>query len=396
MGQSPDSNYVSDDPYVGYAFLQGNAEFGVVSPTPKFGCTRPAKLAKKGDVLISVRAPVGAVNVADRDYCIGRGLAAVRAPEIAPSLLAYLLSREAPALRKVAQGTTFEAIGKHELHSLRLTMPPENEFGLISSILDTLDTAIRETEAIIAKLKAVKQGLLHDLLTRGIDANGELRPPQAEAPHLYKESPLGWIPSRWNIVPLRDVLTVDLGFAFRSDDYVEDGLLSFRVTNIGRPADDFGGSVFLPPHFWSIYQKQQLVGGEIVIVMVGATTGKLGRVPPDVCPALQNQNMWRLTPRTGFDREFIWIALPDAVQRHMALAQGSARDFLTQSQFLETLIAAPCLDEQLKLVEAATALESRIVGEEAYCNELFALKSGLMDDLLAGRVRVTPLLPADE
>jgi hypothetical protein len=62
------------------------------------------------------------------------------------------------------------------------------------SVLDTLDTAIHETEAIIAKLKAVKQGLLHDLLTRGIAANGELRPPQAEAPHLYKASPLGWIP----------------------------------------------------------------------------------------------------------------------------------------------------------------------------------------------------------
>ncbi len=64
-------------------------------------------------------------------------------------------------------------------------------------VLDTLDTAIHETEAIIAKLKAVKQGLLHDLLTRGIDANGELRPPQAEAPHLYKQSPLGWIPKEW-------------------------------------------------------------------------------------------------------------------------------------------------------------------------------------------------------
>ena len=69
---------------------------------------------------------------------------------------------------------------------------------MIAAVLDTLDTAIHETEAIIAKLKAVKQGLLHDLLTRGIDANGELRPPQAEAPHLYKESPLGWIPKEWD------------------------------------------------------------------------------------------------------------------------------------------------------------------------------------------------------
>ena len=69
----------------------------------------------------------------------------------------------------------------------------------IAEVLDTLDTTIRQTEAIIEKLKQVKQGLLHDLLTRGIDANGELRPPQSQAPHLYKDSPLGWIPTEWDV-----------------------------------------------------------------------------------------------------------------------------------------------------------------------------------------------------
>ena len=77
----------------------------------------------------------------------------------------------------------------------------------IAEILDTLDTTIRQTEAIIEKLKQVKQGLLHDLLTRGIDANGELRPPQSQAPHLYKDSPLGWIPREWeHAQPGRDLV----------------------------------------------------------------------------------------------------------------------------------------------------------------------------------------------
>src|SRR5690606_28997388 len=84
----------------------------------------------------------------------------------------------------------------------------------IAQILDTLDTAIRETEALIGKLKAVKQGLLHDLLTRGIDANGELRPPQSEAPQLYKESPLGWIPRGWEVVEVGEVLLgIDAGWS---------------------------------------------------------------------------------------------------------------------------------------------------------------------------------------
>lgn len=64
MGQSPDSRYVVEDPLVGLAFLQGNAEFGTVYPEPKFGCLQPAKTCKANDVLISVRAPVGAVNLA--------------------------------------------------------------------------------------------------------------------------------------------------------------------------------------------------------------------------------------------------------------------------------------------------------------------------------------------
>lgn len=270
----------------------------------------------------------------------------------------------------------------------------QGEQRAIAQILDTLDTAIRETEALIDKLKAVKQGLLHDLLTRGIDANGELRPPQSEAPQLYKESPLGWVPREWTQGKLSEVLEIGLGFAFRSEDYTENGILSFRVTNIGRPLEDFGGSIFLPDSFWDKYKSQQLTGGEIVIVMVGATTGKLGLVPVDVCPALQNQNMWNLIPAPGVEREFLWMLLPSAVQRHLSLAQGSARDFLTQKDFLETEIAFPNANEQRRIISAGEALEQRIVSEQQYLKKLSAQKVGLMDDLLTGRVRVTPLLEA--
>ena len=89
-----------------------------------------------------------------------------------------------------------------ELAKVEVPVPDKHEQRGIAQILDTLDTAIHETEAIIAKLKAVKQGLLHDLLTRGIDANGELRPPQADAPYLYKASTLGWIPKEWEFETL--------------------------------------------------------------------------------------------------------------------------------------------------------------------------------------------------
>ena len=68
----------------------------------------------------------------------------------------------------------------------------------IAEILTTVDEAIEQTEALIAKTQQIKAGLMHDLFTRGVTPDGQLRPPRSEAPQLYKESPLGWIPKEWD------------------------------------------------------------------------------------------------------------------------------------------------------------------------------------------------------
>ena len=233
MGQSPDSQYVYDGLGHGIAFLQGNAEFGDAHPHPLYSCSQPARLCRKDDVLISVRAPVGEINLADTDYCIGRGLAATRFRTIPPSLGLKLLAKFAPSLRGVAQGTTFEAVGKNELASLRVLLPPEPEWTTIAEILDTLDTQIRQTEALIAKLERIKQGLLTDLLTRGIDQNGQLRPTPDQAPHLYKDSPLGRIPKEWRVSDI-DGLLSDLEPAMRSGPFGS-ALLKSELVESGIP-----------------------------------------------------------------------------------------------------------------------------------------------------------------
>src|SRR3954454_24403339 len=84
------------------------------------------------------------------------------------------------------------------------------------------------------------------------------------------------------------------GFAFKSEDYVEAGILNFRVSNVGRPPEDLGDVKFLPGEFLHSHAEFRLEGNQILLVMVGATVGKIGRVPPEVCPALLNQNMWHL------------------------------------------------------------------------------------------------------
>jgi type I restriction enzyme, S subunit len=366
---------------------------------PRLATSYSRASVQTGDLLISIVGYVGTVaevpvELAGANLTQTTARIAVRDDLKGRYFLHFLRSHYFKnEVSRFTKGSAQPGLNLADVEVMRVSYPPDaSERAAIAEVLDTLDTTIRQTEAIIAKLKQVKQGLLHDLLTRGIAANGELRPPQSEAPHLYKASPLGWIPVDWATTRLGDLLKVQLGFAFRSEDYVESGLLNFRVANIGRGETALGSTAYLPEHFWDTFPGQQLIGGEIVIVMVGATTGKLGRVPYELCPALQNQNMWNLVPLTGVNREFLWHLLPGAVARHLALAQGSARDFLTQAAFLSTECFRPTPAEQDRIVSMLNELDVDIRANDSYVGKLRLLKSGLMDDLLTGRVRVTPLL----
>jgi len=172
MGQSPDSRYYNSEEQ-GIPFLQGCAQFGKTYPSTSVYCSLPSKIARKGSILFSVRAPVGDINIADCDYCIGRGLAAITPKNINNEFLYYLLVFEKYQLIKIAQGSTFESINSTELENWLLpnldSIPEQQQ---IAKILDTVDKAIAQTETLIAKYKRVKTGLMQDLLTRGIDENG--------------------------------------------------------------------------------------------------------------------------------------------------------------------------------------------------------------------------------
>ncbi|MDE0643324.1 MAG: restriction endonuclease subunit S [bacterium] len=164
MGQSPPGSAVSElrD---GQPFLQGNAEFGTQSPHPRYQCNQAPKQARTGDLLISVRAPVGAINIADQRYGIGRGLAAIRFKNIHSQFGNHVIKTKARLLDRVAQGTTFTAIGRPDLASLPVPVPPLKKQKLIAEILDSADLAIQENEAELAKLQKLRSGLASDLLS---------------------------------------------------------------------------------------------------------------------------------------------------------------------------------------------------------------------------------------
>lgn len=299
-------------------------------------------------------------------------------------------------------GTAINNLRNADIEAFGCDIPPPEEQSKIAQILDTLDTAIHETEAIIAKLKAVKQGLLHDLLTRGIDANGELRPPQAEAPHLYKPSPLGWIPKEWQVAPLSSrIASLDAGVSVNSEDRPhgagEIGVLKTSALSQGKFLPDQNKAVVAS----EISLVREPVLGDSILVSRMNTPELVGESCYVSMPwptLFLPDRIWQLKKRSPETVDMQWLTCVFLtpyyrayVQMHATGTSGSMKN-LPKSRLLAMPVAFPGTAEQSAIAALVDAADNRIATEASALEKLRAQKSGLMDDLLTGRVRVTPLL----
>lgn len=144
MGQSPDSSSYNEE-RDGLPFYQGKTDFGRISPTPRVWCSKPVKIAEADDILLSVRAPVGAVNMCTEKSCIGRGLCAIRTKEIIlPKFLYYFFVFYEPILKTQGSGAVFDAITKAFVDKIKVPIPPTlAEQQEIVQVLDTMNDIIR-------------------------------------------------------------------------------------------------------------------------------------------------------------------------------------------------------------------------------------------------------------
>ena len=216
MGQSPPSEEYNSD-QLGTPFLQGNAEFGLLHPTPKIYCPTAKKHASPGDILVSVRAPVGALNVADQEYGIGRGLCAIRprTSQLERHYAKYLLEVVRTELHVVATGSTYDAVTVDEVSNLTCVVPPLSEQVQIANFLDRkteqIDELIRIKERRIELLQAQRTALINQAVTKGLDPNVEMKPAGVEW--------IGVIPAHWEIIKLRYLGVLQNGISKDSDSF---------------------------------------------------------------------------------------------------------------------------------------------------------------------------------
>ena len=150
MGQSPESKFYNYDK-IGLPFYQGKADFGRINPTPKMWCSKSKKEAKPNDILISVRAPVGDLNINKEQSCIGRGLAAITCKsDVDMMYLYYHLIYLKPQLRHISTGSTFESINRSQLENLIITYKSYAEQIKISNTLNVVQRQIEVKENLLS------------------------------------------------------------------------------------------------------------------------------------------------------------------------------------------------------------------------------------------------------
>lgn len=294
-----------------------------------------------------------------------------------------------------AIGSSYPALNDSDVRRLQIFLPKYEEQQRISQVLDTLDTAIHETEAIIVKLNAVKQGLLHDLLTRGIDANGELRPPQAEAPHLYKQSPLGWIPKEWELSTIGDQFDIQLGKML--DDEKNSGILKPYIGNKAVQWD----RIDIGEHQQVRLSQSDLIRFRLrkddLLVCEGGNVGRAAIWDDDLDECYYQKALHRLRPLRGYHPRLMlemlrYLMGKDALSEYISRTSIA---HLPREKLAIVPLPVPEIEEQRRVVTEMLANKQRQEAETQQLRKLQLLKSALMDDLLTGRVRVTPSLTAE-
>jgi type I restriction enzyme, S subunit len=381
MGQSPESRDVNGDG-VGLPFLQGNADFGEWNPVPRFWCTYPKKLVEKDDVLISVRAPVGAVNVADRDFCIGRGLAGIKFFAVNKLFGLYSVQNNVHQFNSVKQGSAFDAINKDDLANLKIPSPKSLlEQRRIAEVLSSVDDLMLSSRRVLEQLREVRRGVMQRLLTRGIPGRHTA----------FRETELGKIPLEWEVKKLKDVArkitdgshqpvkaTSDGDIPFLYISCIEDGEISWnKALKITRKT------------YEEISKGRKPKTGIILYTAVGSY-GNAALVRENVDFSFQRHIAFIDPDNTIINSEFLVNWLNSSISKAIAdkVAMGNAQKTVTLFHLGQFTFAMPSLEEQERIVTIISSFDQRIVSERARLEALEGLKAGLMQHLLTGKLRV--------
>lgn len=394
------NNDLDGQPWVAISDLHGRVIESTSESITEAGIANSnVKLVKHGTVLMSFKLSLGRVAFAGRDLYTNEAIAAFLVnDQVAPAYLYYALPE---AVRGAATDVAIKGatLNKKSLRKLLIEHPSRGTQEKIATILSTIDTAIEQTEALIEKYQHIKAGLMHDLFTRGVLPTGQLRPLREQAPELYQETAMGWIPREWKVSRLATILresgghlqTGPFGSQLHAHEYQSEGVPVVMPQDINDGKIGTESIARISEKRALSLAKHQLKVGDIII----ARRGELSRA---AAVSVIEQGWLCGTGcfllrfgRTDLNHFFFGhIYRYDYIQRQIAGTQvGTTMPSLNNSVMGRVFFPCPAPDEQTNICNRLNKSEWEIDGLKAHAEKLKLQKLGLMQDLLTGKVSVT-------
>ncbi|WP_083558438.1 restriction endonuclease subunit S [Syntrophotalea acetylenica] len=343
-----------------------------------------------------------------RDQAIlSTGFCGIQAEQIDTVYLTQYLSSDFFERQKdrYAEGSTQIALSNIQLPFIKIQFPKSKpEQSKIAEVLSKVDQAIEQTESLIAKQQRIKTGLMQDLLTRGIDEHGNLR---SEETHEFKDSPLGRIPVEWDIAPISK-------YGSRSRSYLRTGpfgsdLNTKHWVEYGTPVltiGSLGGGLIIDSELLFVDEKttDRLKGfsveeGDIVFSRV-ADIGRSLVIDSERQGWIISSNLMRISLNEKLaSPEFLYrnIAFNSKIVEQLRKTSNSGGRDLVNGPILNALLFPwPSIEEQIAINNRLQSADARFESIKGSVNKLRSLKTALMQDLLTGKKRVTPLLEKTE
>lgn len=359
MGQSPPSSSYNKK-RIGLPFFQGKKEFGELYPMPEVWCDKPNKVSQVGDILLSVRAPVGPTNLTNETCCIGRGLAAIRPnPELLNTkFLLYFFKNFEMEIVSKGQGSTFQAISGKELRNLRIPLPSISEQLTIVEKLDSFFEKIDKSIILLEENLSHSQALINSIL----------------------DDEFGKLETKYKKLPLAKIVTVINGRAYKQVEMLNSG--KYPILRVGNFFSNRGWYYSDMELDESKYCKK----GDLLY----AWSASFGPKIWDGEKSIYHYHIWKLVPTSDkVSKKFMYYLLErDTDKIKEEGGRGVGMIHITKGDIEKRLMVFPPLDVQEEVVsriEKFYHIHEQMTKElKLKLDNMKALKSSLLDQAFKG------------
>lgn len=390
MGQSPPGttyNQHND----GTPLINGPTEFTDKFPIEIQWTTQPTKICQNGDLLLCVRgSSTGRMNLSNGKFCIGRGVAAIRAKTGSDTrFLTYQISSAIQDLLSLSAGSTFPNVDGKSIRSILIILPSLLEQRTIATALSDVDALITSLDQLIAKKHDIKQATMQELLT------GKRRLPGFDSGNGFKETEVGMIPDDWVVSPLNDLVDQSRSIRYgivQPGKYDPQGRFMIRGQDYSHgwvhPSELFKVSAQIEER----YRNARVIAGDIIITIVGAGTGHVDIIPDWLDGANLTQTTARIAINQGkSDSKFCKFLLQSNCGNDQVAGyiKGAAQPGLNCGDLNKFQIPHPKhLAEQNAIATLISDVDSELAALELKRDKTKAIKQGMMQELLTGRIRL--------